>query len=68
MRYLIDEVKLSINNRQVHPMILTLTITLSASPGCDTSTKPNSSRSENEEIPFVKPDEELTKRIVDQVG
>lgn len=49
-------------------MILTLTITLSASPGCDTSTKPNSSRSENEEIPFVKPDEELTKRIVDQVG
>ncbi|KAL1448793.1 hypothetical protein WDU94_000053 [Cyamophila willieti] len=35
--------------------------------GCDTSTKPNSTRSESEDIPFVKPDEELTKRIVDQV-
>ncbi|XP_008479960.1 la-related protein 6, partial [Diaphorina citri] len=35
-------------------------------PGCDTSAKPNS-RSENEEIPFVKPDEDLTKRIIDQV-
>ncbi|KAI5692846.1 hypothetical protein M8J75_002205 [Diaphorina citri] len=34
--------------------------------GCDTSAKPNS-RSENEEIPFVKPDEDLTKRIIDQV-
>lgn len=33
--------------------------------GCDTSAVPH--KSENEDIPFVKPDEDLTKRIVDQV-